>query len=162
MRSHAEASGKELTYTDPETNEKFVPHVIEPSFGVDRTFLAVMLSAYHEEEADGETRVVLKLPVHLAPVKVAVLPLSKKEELTAVSLPLAQELAKHFRVDHHASQSIGKRYRQNDEIGTPFCVTVDFDTLNDKAVTVRDRDTMTQDRVAIDRLVEYLNKKFSA
>ena len=163
LQRHAEASGKELTYTDPETNEKFVPHVIEPSFGVDRTFLAVMLSAYHEEEADGETRVVLKLPAHLAPVKVAVLPLSKKEELTAVSLPLAQELAKHFRVDHHASQSIGKRYRQNDEIGTPFCITVDFDTLGETpslkdTVTVRDRDTMTQDRVAIEHLVEYLNK----
>lgn len=166
LASHAAASGKELAYMDPDTNEKFVPHVIEPSFGVDRTFLAVMLSAYKEEEADGETRVVLKLPAHLAPVKVAVLPLSKKDELTAVSLPLAQELAKHFRVDHHASQSIGKRYRQNDEIGTPFCVTVDFDTLGEtpslkNTVTVRDRDTMTQDRVAIDHLVEYLNKKLN-
>lgn len=160
LKSHAEASGKDLLYTDPETNEKFIPHVVEPAFGVDRTFLAAMVSAYHEEELDGETRVVLKLPKHLAPVKIAVLPLSKKDELTAMSLPLAQQLAKHWRTDHHTSQSIGKRYRQNDEIGTPFCVTVDFDSLEDKAVTVRDRDTMAQERVAIADLVDYFKKKF--
>ena len=157
LKNHAAASGKELMYTDPETNEKYVPHVIEPAFGADRTFLAILLSVYSEEEIDGETRVVLKLPRHLAPVKIAVLPLSKKDELTAISLPLAERLAKRWRLDHSASQSIGKRYRQQDEIGTPFCVTVDFDTITDNAVTVRDRDTMKQERIAIDRLEEYFS-----
>ena len=162
LKSHAAASGKDLLYTDPDTNEKFIPHVIEPSFGVDRTFLAVMLSAYHEEEVEGEKRVVLRLPKHLAPVKVAVLPLSKKENLTAVSMSVAQTLTKHFRVDHSASQSIGKRYRQQDEIGTPFCVTVDFDTLGEgdaalkDTVTVRERDSMKQERIAIADLEAYL------
>lgn len=160
LKSHAESSGKELLYTDPDTNEKFVPHVIEPAFGCDRTFLAVMLSAYKEEEVEGETRVVLRFPKHLAPVKIAVLPLSKKEELTSISLPLAEKLVKHWRTDHHTSQSIGKRYRQQDEIGTPFCVTVDFETLNDQAVTVRDRDTMQQERVKIDDLEAYFEAKF--
>lgn len=166
LKMHAEASGKDLLYTDPVTNEKYVPHVVEPAFGVDRTFLAVMASAYTEEEVEGETRVVLKFPAHLAPVKVAVLPLSKKDELTDVARPLAEMLAKLYRVDYDETQSIGKRYRRQDEIGTPFCITVDFDTLGEtpslkNTVTVRDRDTMTQDRVAIDHLVEYLNKKLS-
>lgn len=164
LKSHAAASGKELNYTDPVTNEKYVPHVVEPAFGVDRTFLAVLTSAYTEEEVEGETRVVLKFPAHLAPVKVAVLPLSKKDELSDVARPLAEMLAKQFRVDYDETQSIGKRYRRQDEIGTPFCITVDFDTLGETpslkdTVTVRDRDTMTQDRVAIDHLVEYLSKK---
>ncbi|TAK05692.1 glycine--tRNA ligase [Patescibacteria group bacterium] len=161
LKSHAAASGKDLFYTDPDTKEKFIPHVIEPSLGVDRTFLAVLLSTYDEETVDGETRVVLRLPKHLAPVKVAVLPLSKKEELTNVSLPLAKELARMFRVDHNTSQSIGKRYRQQDEIGTPYCVTVDFDSLEDKKVTVRDRDAMTQERIAIADLPAYLAERFA-
>jgi glycyl-tRNA synthetase len=160
LSQHAKHSGKDLVYTDPDSGEKYVPHVIEPSFGVDRTLLAVLLSAYHEDEApsgegEAETRVVLRLPKALAPVKIAVLPLSKKDELTSISLPLAQRLAKRWRVDHHTSQSIGKRYRQNDEIGTPYCVTVDFDTLTDNAVTVRDRDTMKQERMAIAELEDY-------
>ena len=159
LNSHEQSSGKDLKYTDSETNEKFLPHVIEPSFGVDRTFLAVLLSAYVEEEVEGDKRVVLRLPKHLAPVKIAILPLSKKEELIAVSLPLAQTLTKHWRVDHSASQSIGKRYRQQDEIGTPFCVTVDFETLTDNAVTVRDRDTMKQERIAIADLENYFVNK---
>ncbi len=159
LKNHAAASGDDLVYTDPNTKEKIVPHVIEPSLGVDRTFLAVMLSAYHEDEVEGEKRVVLKFPKHLAPVKVAILPLSKKDELTNVSLPLAQSLAKRWRVDHNTSQSIGKRYRQQDEIGTPFCVTVDFETLEDKAVTVRDRDTMKQERVPLAELEDYLYKQ---
>ena len=166
LLQHATASGAELKYTDPVTGEKYLPHVVEPAFGANRTFLVAMLSAYKEEEVDGETRVVLKLPAHLAPIKVAVLPLSKKDELSDVARPLAQVLAKHFRVDYDETQSIGKRYRRQDEIGTPFCITVDFDTLGETpslkdTVTVRDRDTMTQDRVAIEHLAEYLNKKFS-
>jgi glycyl-tRNA synthetase len=161
LSAHEKFSGKELKYTDPDSGEKFVPHVIEPSFGVDRTLLAVLLSAYQEEEVEGETRVVLRLPKQLAPVKIAILPLSKKDELTAVSLPLAQRLAKHWRVDHSVSQSIGKRYRQQDEIGTPYCVTVDFETLTDQAVTVRDRDTMQQERIAIAGLENYFAKKLN-
>lgn len=161
LKNHAQHSGEDMLYTDPMTNEKYIPHVIEPSFGVDRTFLAILASAYIEEEVEGETRVMLKLPKHLAPVKIAVLPLSKKDELSNVARPLAEELAKHFRVDYDETQSIGKRYRRQDEIGTPFCVTVDFESLDDKAVTVRDRDTMTQERVAIADLVNYFTNKFS-
>jgi glycyl-tRNA synthetase len=166
LKQHAKHSGKEITYTDPVTNEKYVPHVIEPAFGLNRTLLVMLLSAYHEEEVAGEngkseTRVVLRLPKAFAPNKVAILPLSKKAELSSVARPLAERLAKHWRVDYDETQSIGKRYRRQDEIGTPYCVTVDFDTLNDKAVTVRDRDTMKQERVAIDELEEYLAEKLA-
>lgn len=164
LQSHAKMSGKDFTYMDPVSGEKYVPHVIEPSLGVDRTLLAVLLSAYTEEaaptaeEGETETRVVLRLPKALVPIKVAVLPLSKKEELAAVARPLALELAKRFRVDYDETQSIGKRYRRQDEIGTPFCVTVDFDSLNDKAVTIRDRDSMKQERVAITEVAEWITK----
>jgi len=160
LSQHEKHSGANLKYTDPITNEKYVPHVIEPTFGVDRTLLVVLLSAYHEEAAptgDGETetRVVLKFPKHLAPVKIAVLPLSKKDELSSVARPLAEQLAMRWRTDYDETQSIGKRYRRQDEIGTPYCVTVDFDTLNDQAVTVRDRDSMKQERVKIADLESY-------
>lgn len=161
LTQHANASGADMRYTDPMTGEKYLPHVIEPSLGVDRTFLAIMLSTYAEEEVEGETRIVLRLPKHLAPVKVAVLPLSKKDELSSVARPLAEKLAKSgLRVDYDETQSIGKRYRRQDEIGTPFCVTVDFDTLTDHAVTVRDRDTMKQERIAIAELSAYLAEQF--
>jgi len=156
LTNHAKASGKTIEYTDPATGEKYVPHVIEPTFGVDRTLLAVLLSAYAEEEVEGEKRIVLRLPKHLAPIKVAILPLSKKDELSSVAEPLAQKLAQLFRVEYDETQSIGKRYRRQDEIGTPFCVTVDFETLNDQAVTVRERDTMKQERVKLEELVAYL------
>ncbi len=159
LTNHGKASGKEILYTDPETNEKYVPHVIEPSFGVDRTLLAVLTSAYREEEVDAETRVVMQFPKHLAPIKIAVLPLSKKDELSSVAYPLAEQLAKRWRTEYDETQSIGKRYRRQDEIGTPFCVTVDFETLTDKAVTVRDRDTMKQERVLISELESYLSKQ---
>lgn len=159
LTNHGKASGKDILYTDPETNEKYVPHVIEPSFGVDRTLLAVLTSAYHEEVVEDETRVVMKFPKHLAPVKIAVLPLSKKDELANVAYPLAEQLAKRWRTDYDETQSIGKRYRRQDEIGTPFCVTVDFETLEDKAVTVRDRDTMKQERVPLAELESYLSKQ---
>ena len=156
-----------MTYTDPVSGERFVPHVIEPSLGVDRTFLAMLVSAYTEEEAptsaEGETekRVVLRLPKQFAPIKIAILPLSKKDELSLVAKPLAEQLAKNWRVDYDETQSIGKRYRRQDEIGTPYCVTVDFDSLEDKAVTVRDRDTMKQERVAVADLEKYFNEKFN-
>ena len=163
LKNHAAASGEDLSYTNLETSEKVVPHVIEPSWGLDRTFLAVLLEAYTEEEAptgeDGktETRVVLKLPAWLAPIKVAILPLSKKEALSAVADPLYAELSEHFTCEYDETQSIGKRYRRQDEIGTPYCVTVDFESLEDKAVTIRDRDTMKQERVAIAEAKEWLS-----
>lgn len=162
---HTEASKTDLSYTDLEIGEKFIPHVIEPSLGVDRLVLAVLCASYAEEEAptakEGETdkRVVLKFPYWLAPVKIAVLPLSKKPELSDVARALYRELTKDFACEYDETQSIGKRYRRQDEIGTPFCVTVDFDSLKDKAVTVRDRDTMKQDRVNIEGLSGYLREK---
>ncbi len=157
LKNHSEHSGKELTYTDPVTNEKYTPHVVEPTFGLDRTLLAVLVSAYDEEVDDkGEKRVVLRLKPHLAPVKVAILPLMKKEELVTVAKPLAEELAKEFPVEYDETQSIGKRYRRQDEIGTPYCVTIDYDSLEDKAVTVRERDSMKQERIPISDLKDYL------
>lgn len=165
LAGHAKFSGADLTYTDPDGGEKFIPHVVEPSMGLERTVLVTLLSSYTEEEAptseEGETdkRVVLKLPKSLAPIKVAVLPLSKKEELSQIAVPIAQELRQNLVVEYDDTQSIGRRYRRQDEIGTPLCVTVDFDTLQDKAVTVRDRDTMKQDRVKITELASYLKEK---
>ncbi|MEK7584263.1 MAG: glycine--tRNA ligase, partial [Patescibacteria group bacterium] len=166
LRQHTDKSGQRITYTDPVTHEQFIPHVIEPSVGVERTLLAVLCSVYHEEEAPTaekgvtEKRVVLRLPKDLAPYQVAVLPLSKKEELMKVAGPIASELRQHFVVDYDVTQSIGRRYRRQDEIGTPYCITVDFDSLNDKRVTVRDRDSMKQERVAVAELTIYLKEKF--
>jgi glycyl-tRNA synthetase len=165
LKNHQTASGVEMTYTDEETGEKYLPHVVEPSFGVERTFLAVLANSYTEEavpDAKGEdaSRIVLKLPKTLAPYKIAVLPLSKKTELSSVSQEVFELLAKKYTCDYDETQSIGKRYRRQDEIGTPYCVTIDFETLNDKAVTVRDRDTMKQDRVAINELANYFINKF--
>jgi len=165
LSNHAKASGQNLEYLDPETQEKFIPHVIEPTFGVDRSVLAVLCESYNEEEAPtaekGETekRVVLKFPKWLAPIKVAILPLSKKEELAKVARPIYEDLVKNFACEYDETQSIGKRYRRQDEIGTPYCVTVDFETLEDKAVTVRDRDTMKQERIKIEELINYLKVK---
>jgi len=167
LSRHEKVSGQDLHYTDPETNEKYLPHVIEPTFGIDRMLLVALLEAYHEEEAptaeegDTEKRIVMKFPKYLAPYQVAVLPLSKKDELAGVSKKLAADLRKHFSVDYDETQSIGKRYRREDEIGTPYCVTVDFDSLDDKKVTVRDRDTMKQERIAIDELTDYLKDKYN-
>jgi glycyl-tRNA synthetase len=167
LSRHEKVSGQDLHYTDPETGEKYLPHVIEPTFGIDRMLLVCLLEAYHEEQADTavegetETRVVMKFPKAIAPIQVAVLPLSKKEELAKVSQPLADELRKYFFVEYDETQSIGKRYRRQDEIGTPYCVTVDFDSLEDKKVTVRDRDTMAQERIAIGDLINYLKEKFN-
>jgi len=162
LKNHTEASGQDLRYTDTETNEKFLPHVIEPTWGVDRSVLVSMLEAYHEEEAptaeEGESakRVVMKFPTWLAPVKIAVLPLSKKEELIKVAKSIYGELSKKFVCEYDETQSIGKRYRRQDEIGTPLCITVDFDTPNDDSVTVRDRDTMKQARIKISEIIQYL------
>ncbi|MFA6214988.1 MAG: glycine--tRNA ligase [Patescibacteria group bacterium] len=164
LRRHAEKSGVELTFPDPVTGEKFVPHVIEPTWGVDRTVLAVLAAAYTEEEAptaDGgkETRVVLKLPHDLAPYQLAVLPLSKKEPLIAIAKSIAKDCRQQFSVNYDETQSIGRRYRRQDEIGTPYCVTVDFETEKDQAVTVRDRDTMKQERIKSSELIDYFKTK---
>ncbi len=159
---HQEFSGEDLTWFDQDTKRKFLPHVIEPSMGLDRTLLAVLLTAYDEEEIDGETRVVLRLKPMLAPYQIAVLPLSKKENLSAKANEVWQSLNGKWSVDYDETQSIGKRYRRQDEIGTPYCVTVDFDTIEkDNMVTVRDRDTMQQERIAVDQLVEYFNGKLN-
>ena len=163
---HQEASGKSLEYFDPETNEHYIPYVIEPSLGADRVALAFLCEAYDEEivdEAKNDKRVVLRLHPALAPYKAAVLPLSKK--LGEQARPIWQQLAKYFMVDYDETGSIGKRYRRQDEIGTPLCVTVDFDTFGDgeKAgdgcVTIRDRDTMEQVRLPIDQVKDYIEKK---
>ena len=163
-----------LKYRDNETGEEYYPHVIEPTFGVERTLLAAMCSAYTEEDvlesADQsiteqkeqlEKRVVMKFPKWLAPIKVAVLPLSKKDELINISQKLANDLRQSFVVVHDETQSIGKRYRRQDEIGTPYCLTVDFDSLMDGKVTVRDRDTMKQDRINISESEKYLKEKMA-
>lgn len=164
LKQHSEFSKVDLSYFDEETKERFIPHCIEPSIGVERTFLAVMASAYHEEkiasaDADAGTRTVLKFVPEIAPIQVAVLPLSKKDELSVPARNLSKQLSKMFRTQYDETQSIGKRYRRQDEIGTPYCVTFDFDSINDKAVTVRDRDTMEQIRVSIAELVAYLAPK---
>lgn len=159
LNQHMKESGKDLSYIDPVTNEKYVPYVIEPSLGADRAFLAFLCNAYDEEEIDGETRVVLHLHPALAPVKVAILPLQK--QLVEKADEIFKTLSKKYSCEFDLSGSIGKRYRRQDEIGTPFCVTVDFDTLEDNTVTVRDRDTMSQVRVRVDELENYFAKEFA-
>ena len=158
LTRHQETSGKDLTYFDAETNERYLPYVIEPSLGVERTVLSVLCDAYDEEELEGgDSRVVLRLHPALAPFKAAILPLSKK--LADNAGEIYDELSKHFSVDYDDAGSIGKRYRREDEIGTPFCITFDFDSLEDKCVTVRERDSMEQVRIPIDQLVPYLTEK---
>ena len=158
LSRHQEFSGKSMQYLDPYTNERYIPNVIEYSIGADRLTLAVMCEAYDEEKLEnGETRVVLHFHPAIAPYKVAVLPLQKN--LSEKALQVYHKLAKHFMITYDEAGSIGKRYRRQDEIGTPMCVTIDFDTLNDDTVTVRDRDTMEQIRIKVDDLIAYVNKK---
>ena len=161
LTQHMKTSGKSMEYFDPETNEKYIPYVIEPSLGVERLFLAIVCESYDEEEiGDGEksdVRTVMHLHPALAPVKAAILPLTKKLKEPATDLYM--KLAKKFNVEYDEAGQIGKRYRRQDEIGTPFCITFDFDSLEDNCVTVRDRDTMAQERVNMDELVAYLEKK---
>lgn len=163
LTQHINTSGKDLTYFDQEKNEHYIPYVIEPSLGVERSFLAFLVDAYDEEvvgqdkNGKDDIRVVLHLHPALAPFKCAVLPLSKK--LSAEASEVYTELRKHFMVDFDDAGSIGKRYRRQDEIGTPFCITYDFDSKEDGCVTVRDRDTMEQERVRIEDLKAYLESK---
>jgi glycyl-tRNA synthetase len=161
LRQHAEHSGERLEYFDQATGEHYIPHVVEPAAGATRTLMAFLLAAYDEEEVRGEQRTVLRLHHRLAPFKVAVLPLSKKETLTPVAREVLALLQPHWMCDYDETQAIGRRYRRQDEIGTPFCVTVDFDSLDDKAVTVRERDSMEQDRVAVDDLVAHLRDRLA-
>jgi glycyl-tRNA synthetase len=159
LKAHSEYSGEDLRYFDTETQERFFPHVIEPAAGATRTTFAFLIDAYHEEEVRGERRVVLRLDKRLAPVKAAVLPLSKKPELVATTNEVADLLRGRWMIEVDVTQSIGRRYRRQDEIGTPYAVTVDFDTLEDHQVTVRDRDSMDQDRIPIHALVDYLSDR---
>ena len=159
LKQHSEHSGKSLEYLDPTTGEKFIPYCVEPSVGVERLVLAFLCNAYEEQELEGgDTRVVLHLHPALAPYKCAILPL-QKNKLGDKAREVYKMLAADFMVDYDETGSIGKRYRRQDEIGTPFCVTVDFDTLEDGAVTIRDRDTMTQERIAISALRDYIAQK---
>jgi glycyl-tRNA synthetase len=159
LKAHAEYSGEDLTYFDPATNERFYPYVIEPAAGATRTTFAFLIDAYREEEVRGEQRTVLALDPRLSPVKVAVLPLSKKDDLVAVTERVADQIRGRWMTEVDVTQSIGRRYRRQDEIGTPYAVTVDFDTLDDDQVTIRDRDSMEQDRIPIENLVAYLAER---
>lgn len=166
LKNHIDLSGANLRVKDDRAQKEFIPYVVEPTFGLDRIMLAVLVDAYSEsvarsgkEDAVHETEVTLRLPKELAPIKIAVLPLSKKEELIKPGQEILNTLNKDWMCQYDETGSIGKRYRRQDEIGTPYCLTVDFDTLTDKKVTVRDRDTMNQDRVEIQGLVEYFTDK---
>ena len=161
LSTHSEHSGKDLSYFDQANNERYTPYVIEPAAGVNRSMMAFLVDAYTEDEAPNakggvDKRTVLRLDPRLSPVKAAVLPLSRNEQLSPAARNLAQELRGYWNVDFDDAQAIGKRYRRQDEIGTPFCITVDFDTLDDQAVTIRERDTMQQERVALTQVREYL------
>ncbi|MBV8690577.1 MAG: glycine--tRNA ligase [Actinobacteria bacterium] len=161
LKQHAEHSGEKLEYFDQASGERYVPYVIEPAAGATRTMMTFLLAAYTEDEVGGEARTVLRLNHRLAPYKVAVLPLSKKDTLTPVAREVLQLLQPHFMTEYDETQSIGRRYRRQDEIGTPFCVTVDFETLEDRAVTIRDRDSLEQERVPIEKLVEELRGRLT-
>ena len=161
LRQHTEFSGEDLRYFDQEANERFFPYVIEPAAGATRTTFAFLIDAYREETVRDESRSVLSLHHRLAPYKVAVLPLSKKAELIEPAEKIAAELRKRWMIELDITQSIGRRYRRQDEIGTPYCVTFDFDSLDDDSVTVRDRDTMQQERISSARLVQYLAEKLT-
>ena len=160
LANHAKLSGKKIQYFDPETGESYIPYCVETSIGLDRMFLAVLSHSYKSEQLEnGETRVVLSIPAPLAPVKVAVMPLIKKDGLPEKAQEVVNELKYDFAYQYDEKDSIGKRYRRQDAIGTPFCVTVDHDTLKDNCVTLRDRDTMQQERVAIAELRNIIDNK---
>jgi glycyl-tRNA synthetase len=161
LKTHSEGSGVDLSFFDQAKNERWIPFVIEPAFGLTRALMAFLADAYHEDEAPNtkggvDKRTVLRLDRRLSPVKVAVLPLSRNEQLSPVARSLAADLRKFWNIEFDDAGAIGRRYRRQDEIGTPFCVTIDFDTLEDNAVTVRERDSMAQERIPLDRVVGYL------
>ncbi len=162
LKSHSNATGQKLEYFDPETNEKYIPHVIEPTFGLERSLLVTLISAYNEEKIEDGQRVVMKFPKELAPIKVAVFPLLKnKPKLVEKAREVYELLKSSWMCEFDGNGNIGKRYRRQDEIGTPYCVTIDFETIEkDDSVTVRDRDSMEQERVKVDALTDYFSEKF--
>ena len=157
LSSHEKASGKDLSYFDPETNEKIIPTVIEPAGGLTRTLFALLCACYDEDEVNDTIRTLFRFDFNIAPIQIGILPLSKKDELIEISNKIKNILQENYRTEIDVTQSIGKRYRRQDEIGTPYCITVDFDSLNDNAVTVRNRDTMNQERVAITNLLGFFS-----
>ncbi|WP_285726585.1 glycine--tRNA ligase [Psychromicrobium xiongbiense] len=166
LGSHSRASGTELSYFNQATGERYTPYVIEPSFGLTRSMMAFLVDAYTEDEAPNtkggvDKRTVLKLDPRLAPIKAAVLPLSRNEDLSPKARDLAAELRKSWNIDFDDAGAIGRRYRRQDEVGTPFCITVDFDTLEDQAVTIRERDSMSQERVGLDKVRSYLGERLA-
>ncbi|MBT7802817.1 MAG: glycine--tRNA ligase, partial [Microbacteriaceae bacterium] len=161
LKTHSEHSGTELAYFDQAADERWTPYVIEPAAGLTRSLMAFLVDAYAEDEAPNakggvDTRTVLRLDRRLAPIKVAVLPLSRHEDLSPLAQRIADDLRQHWNVEFDDAGAIGRRYRRNDEIGTPFALTVDFDSLDDNGVTIRERDTMAQERVSLDQLQGYL------
>ena len=167
MTTHSEHSGAKLDYYDQETGERWTPYVIEPSAGLTRSLMAFLVESYHEDEAPNtkggvDKRTVLKLDPRLSPVKVAVFPLSRKDQLTGPAKELAAELRKVWNVEYDDAGAVGRRYRRQDEIGTPYCVTYDFDSVEDGAVTVRDRDTMAQERIPLESVKTWLIEKLGA
>jgi glycyl-tRNA synthetase len=167
LKTHSEKSGTDLSYFDQEKNERWFPYVIEPAAGLTRATLAFLLDSYDEDEAPNtkggvDKRVVMRFDKRIAPVKAAVLPLSRNADLTPKAKDLAALLRKHWNIEFDDAGAIGRRYRRQDEIGTPYCITVDFDTLEDNAVTVRDRDTMSQERVSLDGIERWLGAQFRA
>jgi glycyl-tRNA synthetase len=166
LSTHARASGQDMSYLEADTGERYVPYVVEPAAGVDRSMLVFLMDGYAEDEAPDakgklEKRIVLRLDHRIAPVKAAVLPLSRNADLSPKARDLAAQLRKRWNVDFDDASAIGRRYRRQDEIGTPYCVTVDFETLDDQAVTVRERDSMHQDRVGVDALETYLSERLT-
>ena len=157
LSSHEKASGKDLSYFDPETNEKIIPTVIEPAGGLTRTLFALLCSSYDEDEVNDTTRTLFRFEFDIAPIQIGILPLSKKDELIKVSNNIKNLLQESYRTEIDVTQSIGKRYRRQDEIGTPYCITVDFETLDDKSVTIRNRDSMEQERIAIADLLNFFS-----
>ncbi|MCA9382426.1 glycine--tRNA ligase, partial [Candidatus Dojkabacteria bacterium] len=161
LKNHMEKSGKDLTYRDPITNEKFIPHVIEPTFGLSRLTGVTMFDAYHEEEINGKTRTILKFDPKIAPIKAAVFALQKDEKLIKKSEELYNNIKGKFAVEHDVSSNIGKLYRRQDEIGTPWCITIDYQTLEDNSVTIRDRDSLKQERLQIEEVIEKIEKSLA-
>jgi glycyl-tRNA synthetase len=166
LKTHSAASGVDLSYFDPTEEKRWTPFVIEPAAGLTRSLMAFLVDAYHEDQAPNakggmDTRTVLKLDYRLSPVKAAVLPLSRNEELNPIAKELAQDLRNHWNIEYDDAGAIGRRYRRQDEIGTPFCITVDFDTPNDLAVTIRERDSMAQERVALSQIKSYLVERLA-
>ncbi len=159
LKQHAQFSGKDLSYINQQTGKKIIPHVIEPALGINRTFFMLLVDSYREEEVNGKVRTYLKIKPNLAPIKVAVFPLQKDDTLNTIAQSIYKELKQYYTCEFDDAGNIGKMYRRQDEIGTPYCLTVDYDSIKDKAVTVRDRDSMKQERVKIDNLKQFFSEK---